>query len=540
MASIIISSPRGIRPKLNPRLLEQNQAQKAENCILESGDIRPLASPKYKQGLSTGTVSIFKNNDSWLEFSEVTSVAQSPVENTNDRYYYTNSSGPKKASDSVSAMNLGVPQPGSGPSLTINGTGDGDIVRSSVYIYTRVTDWDEESAPSKPSGVVDVEGGEYVTFSGLSDNSDSHVTHYRIYRAVAGQADSAYMLVPYQTTAGNIQYDSDNNIIYDIPKGDIGNMEDGLTDDELSITIEVEEWYEPPSDLAQLTDLGNGLFAGITGNEVCFCEPWVPYAWPYAYRYTVNEALVGLGHIEGTTVAFTEKSIYVFDGSRPDSFHQRKLSETQGCVSARSIVNTPGGVFFASRDGLCLVSQNGVEIITRHIWTKEEWNDFSLSSLVGAIYDKAYYGFFSGESGGFVLPLDEADTVTTMSFTGTFYDAHVDHGSDELVLAMENSGRKLYEFDADSDLSFTWKSKVFQVPAINFSCLKILGQSGDLTVTIDVDGTTQVNKSVSINDVIRLPSGFLGNEHEIKVSGTTRWHTLGMATSVEELRQNGL
>lgn len=545
MTAIIIRNPLGKVPKLKAETLQSNQAQSAENCKLDRNSVRPLAEPLQIKDLSAGTVSIFKNNDTWLEFNVDTDVIQSPVDAENNRYYFTNPGERKKADDLISAISLGVAQPGTGPSLTIAGTGDGNVERSSVYIYTRVTDWDEESAPSQPSGNIDVENGEHVTFSGLSDDSNSHVTHYRIYRAVAGTEGAEYELVPYQTTAGTLKYDDNNEIIYDIPKGNIGNAVDGADDSQLSITLDTRHWYEPPSGLTCLTDIGNGIVAGISGKQVCFAEPWVPYAWPTAYQYAMDTDAVAVGTIAGIPIGLTGQSVYLFDGSTPDSYMQRKISDNQGCKAKRSVVSTMAGVFFASSDGLCLATTNGVRVLTERIYTKQQWNDEDIDNLVGAFYDGAYYGFFSGSSAGFILELDSDGGKGVTAFDMgdyTFLDCHVEPSNDKLYVALSDGVNKdIFEFDAaESDLTATWKSKKFITYPLNFSSFIILGDSGTSTLTYYADGVSKLSTTVTHNQMVRLPSGFMARTHEIQIAGTTSWWSFGVATSATELAENGL
>ena len=43
-----------------------------------------------------------------------------------------------------------------------------------------------------------------------------------------------------------------------------------------------------------LTAIGNGIFAGFSGKRLCFSEPFLPHAWPVAYRITLEDEIVGI------------------------------------------------------------------------------------------------------------------------------------------------------------------------------------------------------------------------------------------------------
>lgn len=533
---ITIQAPQGILPRYNPRLLNENQAQKAFNCVLEQGDCRPLREPVQEISLLSSTRTVLKLNG-WKEFDNYASAISSPVDAGDNRYYFTDETGGGyKTEDGTGNLSLGVPQPDTGPTLTKGGASEEDTpLRSSVYVYTRVTDWGEESAPSKPSGVMDIYDGEYVEFSGMSDGGESHVTHYRLYRAVGGLTENVYAAVPFQTSPGSLKYDEDNNIEYDIPKADIGGMKDGLRDADLNVSMEVLDWRPPPSDLKFLTDLGNGTAMGVSGKKVCFSALYAPYAWPMGYRYNLDYDATGAGSISEIPVAFTRYSTYLFDGSTPDSYQQRKISETQGCVSHLSICNTLRGVFFASKDGLCVAGADGVQVISLPVWTRDQWNDMDIDNLIGIYFNERYYGFFKGGKKGFIFPLNETEqAVTEFELGDEVVNAYVDADNEKLYVIFEG---ELHEFDSGSPLTSEWKSKIFRTGPVNFSAFRLVGEDGDSQVTFYVNGEQkhQITQAEH-GKAYRLPSGFMGREFEIEVKSEKTWYSMGMSRSMEDLR----
>lgn len=168
MAGFRIAGFSGLVPRLAPQLLEQNQAQVATNCILTSGDLRPRNGPLLVAApIVTGDIqSMFRmekdGDEKWLAWDKDVDVARSPIAgNTDRRFYYTGDGEPRVSDYSTATAGvgpypsgcyvLGVSPPVTLPTVTPSGGSGDDVTRS--YVYTFVTPWGEESAPSPPSVV---------------------------------------------------------------------------------------------------------------------------------------------------------------------------------------------------------------------------------------------------------------------------------------------------------------------------------------------------------------------------------------------------
>lgn len=76
--------------------------------------------------------------------------------------------------------------------------------------------------------------------------------------------------------------------------------------------------------------------------------------------------IVGLSSMDGTLVIFKRGSIYLVDGDGPtenggsgnEFYPPRRLNIDLGCIDARSIVNTPDGIFFRSQRGIELLNRS--------------------------------------------------------------------------------------------------------------------------------------------------------------------------------------
>lgn len=163
MAAFRIAGFSGLVPRLARQLLAPNQAQVATNCILTSGDLRPRNGPRpvFAPIVEGEIVSMFRmekdNNEKWLAWNKDVDVARSPVaDNVERRFYYTGDGEPRVSDFDLATAGagpypsgcfvLGVSPPVTAPTVTPTG-GVGETI-TRAYVYTFVTPWGEESAPS--------------------------------------------------------------------------------------------------------------------------------------------------------------------------------------------------------------------------------------------------------------------------------------------------------------------------------------------------------------------------------------------------------
>lgn len=168
MAGFRIAGFSGLVPRLARQLLQQNQAQIATNCNLTSGDLRPRSGPLliFNPVIDGDIVSMFRmekdGNEKWLAWDRDVDVARSPIAGNEDRrFYYTGDGEPRVSNYDLAtagtgpypsgAYVLGVSPPLTKPTVTPSGGVGATETRS--YVYTFVTQWGEESAPSAPSTV---------------------------------------------------------------------------------------------------------------------------------------------------------------------------------------------------------------------------------------------------------------------------------------------------------------------------------------------------------------------------------------------------
>lgn len=530
---ITVNKFEGVSPKVADRLLDNNQATLSLNCDLRNGNLNPLKDVTTSRTVELGTQTIhkFTNSDFWLQWTTDVDCLRGPLPNdTESRTYFTGDGPPKMTyAGLVSAGSepyptnsylLGVPAPETAPAATPTGASSSEnaIPTSRVYIYTYVTEKGEEGPPSPPSAVVDWLPGQSVDVSLMTPipSGNYNVTRKRLYRYAQGGTSGGYLFVAEVDDATTSYIDTIEDI--DLPGG-------------LLVTTDYDP---PPEDMIGLTMLSNGIMAGFSGREICFSEPYLPYAWPVKYRKTVDYDVVALGAMGNGLVVTTKGQPYIMAGSHPEAMSQDRLDMDQACVSKRSVVSDGSGVIFASPDGLIMASLSGSENITKELMTREQWQSLKPESILGVIDEGRYIGFYDNgsEQGSFII--DPQNPSATLSFTSVHANAVFrDKLTDQLYLVQND---QLVAWDGEATLEYKWKSKLFITEVLsNFSSLRVFA---DKPVMVKVWGENVLRyaSTLSPGAIARLPSGYMARRWQIELQGDAEIEQMDMATNVMELR----
>ena len=392
-----------------------------------------------------------------------------------------------------------------------------DTLETRVYAYTYVnkeSGFEFESAPSGPSGSVDVRDGQTVTLSGFSGvpEGDYVVTNKRIYRAVSG----VYLFVK------------------EIGIADI-NFTDDVKPDELGEQLPTLTWSAPPQTLRGLTNLPNGLMAGFSGRDIYFCDPYHPHAWPEQYIQTLDFPVVGLGRMDTTLAVLTKGTPYLIQGTHPLNMAVVKSDLEQACVSKNSIVSLMGGVLYAAPDGLMLISPGGSRIVTENLFDFKQWQAFFKPESIHAYQqDNQYIAFYDNgtQRGGFIFDVRSGQFI--------LHDIYADAGyhdllRDKLFLAGDDSGNKVKPWGYGSTKSYTWRSKKFSLPQVmGFSCAQLEAEAYPMTMKFYLDNTLYHTQTVQSRNPFRLPAK-VGRDLEMQVEGSSEVFSLSIANSMTEL-----
>ena len=396
-----------------------------------------------------------------------------------------------------------------------------------VYVYTFIAIMGgkhQEGQPSPPSAIISLRPGDPVTLTGMSLPPDGYnVSRMRIYRTVDGETNATYKFIAEQPVATSHV----DTVPEDSPQ--IGEEVPSIT------------WSPPPQNLTNITEMPGGILAGTSGNEVLFCEPYQPHAWPLEYRKAVTGEPVALGAFGNSLAVLTDSFPYLITGTHPDSMSIDKLELAWACVSKRSVVDMGYSIVYACPDGLVSVGPGQLELVTRGLFSEREWQALNPESIMAARYDSAYVFFYDNgiTRGGYLFnPREPLATLTQLSFFASA--AHTDNRSGTLYLAVDGNLVAFNTAHAARE-SYVWRSKRFvTTSAINFSAAQVKADGYPVAFALysAAEGALRRRffRLVMNDDPFRLPGGYRSGEWEIELSGDRDVTAVFLAETVQELR----
>lgn len=421
---------------------------------------------------------------------------------------------------------------------------DYPVMETRTYVITNVNSWGEESEPSEPYTItLRYDQHAVIDYWFQNQGAFKEQVAARVYRTLTSNSGST-----------SYQFVKEESLMVGTSVATFAThfqFTDDVPGSRLQETLPSAGWTAPPLDLRCVTAMPNGVLAGFRSNQLYFCEPFKPFAWPVDYILTFPYDIVGLcSHGNGLLVTTTGYP-YMVNGVHPDSMTAQKLPVMQAGVSARGMADTGASVAYISHDGICVVTGGqGSMAASQQLFTREDWrakydsNGRSLKSLRLSVYDGALVAI-DPNAPGFLIRLDEDQ--------GTFSDCSVVANAafflpqtDQFYLGIGNA---VYGFDEGAPLLMTWVSKDFVVQRpTNFGALEIIAQlapggSGSLEYAVYADGIERTRTTVPVSatqtrTVVRLPSGFTARRWAVGVRGQVIVKELHLANVPSEL-QNG-
>jgi len=484
----------GISPKIGVQLLPDNMAQIASDSKLWSEKLRPhfglaLGELLTKTTGDIQTIYRFKDDTVWLHWTQDVDVVRGPIANdTLEKTYFTGTDVPRVTEKDLyddgtpgssippASYKLGIPIPTVALSAAVGAAGN--ITGTVDYVFTFVRKWSDGTVDEGPPSPISTQ----ITLSAQQADltvignapiaasvGDYGITHKRIYRLNAG-----FRFFVAEIAIATLTYTDD---ISTLSLGD---------------AIESTNYLPPPDAMIGLIAMPNGITAGFKDNVVYLSEPYRPWAWPIANRYTVNWPIVAIGNVGTSVIVATSAYPFIGRGIDPAAYSFKRDSGRFPCVSKRSMASSELGALWATPSGLAV--SDGVQVVnaTKQFLTRDEWALFFPETLHATIHDGRYYAWFENGTvtpggaklgGGILLDWGERAFFTTLS--KYVYAAYSKLDSDELWIATQNSldaGRNWtfkWEGDPATPFVFEWKSKVFVSPGRdNFAFAQIIADYG--------------------------------------------------------------
>lgn len=560
MGAIKLENFGGMIPAVDDRLLPDNASAHSENTWLYSGRLAGIPQPELVRALPANTGKVFRipndytssdhlDDSTWLEFEDPdTDVIRALVIGDQfDRYYWTSTGVEPRYNTKARIANgdqyfkLGIPA-NTSPSVVVVGGVAANVSRA--YLTTWVSAYGEEGPASTPFLITGKPDGSWnLTISGAATadkggvGADRNLTKTRIYRTVTSSGGVAtYFLVA--------EIDI-NTLVYSDILSDAVVASNSI--------IQSIDWTAPPDDLAGFITMPNGIIAGWRANEIWFCEPYHPHAWPAAYTVVVDFPIVGLGVTNQTAIACTQGYPVACTGIHPASMALSKSPSLEPCLSRGSILSTTEGVYYASPNGLIGAAAGSITNITKNLITKDKWQVLTtISTLRAARFGAAYYAFgsvqfgvfeptafeetafaqedFEGAHSGVLIdPFDQRVGFNLLSDTTPVISAQNDPWSGEiLIIKGDNLYRIALEEVDPTRRVFKWRSKVFQVPKPgNLAALKVYWDVPASTPDVEIAAPA----IESLVEFPRLPDG--------SVYGVVRLYADGALVWTRELVRSG-
>lgn len=468
MATLRIEDFGGRVPRRSARLLPPNFAQTATNCKLFSGELRGWNTSTITKDLgTTGTETAFRipdtGGDIWFTsaYDNVHIQKGTLVNDAYNRYYWTS------GTDAVAQYNtsaridaasasfiLGAPPPSTAPTMVAPSGGGSTLTVTRAFVYTFVSAYGEESAPSPvltQTGLVD----DTWTLASMEVNADIpsfanrnfSTGTKRIYRTItssSGQTNFFFVKEVSMATTSTDVSDTDEVVAY-------------------NSLLESTNWNEPPDDLEGLITHPNGFLVGFVGRDIYFSEPYRPHAWPAVYVLSCDADIMGLGVVGNTIGIATTSNPYGCTGIHPEDMSLTKSTTVEPCLSKKGVVTLPNGVYYPSNNGLAWLNPVGAKVITQPIMTKEEWqNEFSPSTLNACRYGTRYLAFEDTTNGFIFDPEEPRAAIVDIEYATSVDDIYTDVYSGIVQVLSDD---KVYEWDPSANtipIIYTWKSKSFE------------------------------------------------------------------------------
>lgn len=440
--------------------------------------------------------------------------AQVTVTGTNTFTYFANGTGPGTATPTITAATLDL-------------TG---LQLARTYVYTWVTPWGEESAPSLVSNTVYLYEGQTVNITGLPSALPMADSHYlgntyqttgmtiRVYRTVTSTTGTTY----YQTGP----YIGTPPVIVDTVLGAATSFSDVVPLSALVTPLPSATWFTPPVGLTGIRAIHNGMLMGFTGTTVCFSEPGQPHSWPTKYYQEIGRTVVAIGTVGTTVVVLTDANPWIIQGNTPSAMQKVRLDTNMPCTSKRGVVNMDWGLCFPTRGGIAVFSaMQGASLVTNFVY---DWDNFRTivdpTTITATRYNNKYMA--SHSAGVFIFEKDDKTggflTETTQQFSAVYYNPN----TAKLYFAL-SSPSVMYQWD-DPTMpysNFEWLSKVIRTQDyMNLGAARVIA---DFTKGSGVSAAAILAKNIRLMTNLQVAGAIAGNGDRFGPSPTLTQNDIG-------------
>jgi hypothetical protein len=300
--------------------------------------------------------------------------------------------------------------------------------------------------------------------------------------------------------------DTTYRMVDEIPAATL-TYSDTVASTELFIAAPDVEALAPPKDLHGLVNMPNGCLAGISGNQLCFSEPFKPHSWPTDYRHNFAATLMKLVVCGANLVVLTDSFPYYVVTSQPGVIAPNKMATRAPCVSRAGACDAGGYAVYPSHDGIYAADSSGVRNLTAQLFRAKEWAPLSPEAFVAVVHNNKYmarHPNIARDDSVLMLDLAEPDSVVdVLSAPDAFHSSAVTGD----LLATFGSDIRKWGGSASRRFQMLWCSKLYTFPggAENFGAAQVRAQYQ----TVDAADVTASNAAI-VAEGIELLGGSIG------------------------------
>lgn len=358
-----------------------------------------------------------------------------------------------------------------------------DYVKERVYVFTFITAFGEESAPSFPTELLEVSPVQNAKLTGLPNSAPqgySNVITKRIYRTETTAAGTLYRMV-----------------------ADVGIGTTEFTDDVISAellgVLDTADWQPPPAAMKGLTVTAGGVCVGFTGRTIHFSEPYFPHAWPAKYEFESSSEVVAVKATESGVVVLTKDRPEVIQGDTPSTMQRLRMPVAQGCASKRSAVIYRGGVVYATPDGIGMISGLTHTMLSDPFFERDDWQELDPEEMIGAVHNQELLLYSPTTS--LISDLKDGLLVSDSSTKPTAF--YSDPDTDTLYL-VDGTAIKTWRTGKTGTARWRTRTYSFPRPLAPFE-IQVQATAYPVTVRFIAEGETVLEMNLTSEKVRKLP-----------------------------------
>lgn len=286
-----------------------------------------------------------------------------------------------------------------------------------------------------------------------------------------------------------------------------------------------------------------GYMVGFEGNTLYCSDTYLYHSWPSTYAKPCRHKILRVFPSPQGAYVITDGGSYILMGTDPSNTQLVIVESDEVCTSAYACCDLGGAVAFVSANGLCMLSETGVTLLTSEIFDHLSWGSLSLQQArltrhmdrILISTPQARYVYSTGDPSVQWVRLDVPIRV-----------AITDSEGGEALYTAEGD-TNLYAFDADANVSlpYSWHSSNIVLDSPRpYSCFRLFAREyTDLSMKLEVDGVVvmdwfQIPLDVARNGYVygRIKPYRNSRTFVIKFRGTSKLMSVVLSSSFEAMR----